>query len=73
MAAGAAGLTQVLTAAEIDRLNALGDRLRNRLNDPLERGQRRSLAFTVEKNGLVDGLVGTRDRSRRWPLSRLTM
>ena len=32
MAAGVAGLTQVLTADEIARLNALGDRLRDRLN-----------------------------------------
>src|SRR5581483_2302813 len=32
MAAGAAGLTRVLTEAEIARLNGLGDRLRNRLN-----------------------------------------
>jgi glutamate-1-semialdehyde 2,1-aminomutase len=32
MAAGAAGLTQVLTDAEITRLNDLGDRLRQRLN-----------------------------------------
>jgi glutamate-1-semialdehyde 2,1-aminomutase len=32
MAAGAAGLTQVLTEAEINRLNDLGDRLRDRLN-----------------------------------------
>ena len=32
MAAGAAGLTQVYTAAEVERLNALGDRLRDRLN-----------------------------------------
>ena len=32
MAAGAAGLTLVLTAAEIARLNGLGDRLRDRLN-----------------------------------------
>jgi glutamate-1-semialdehyde 2,1-aminomutase len=32
MAAGAAGLTHVLTAAEITRLNDLGDRLRDRLN-----------------------------------------
>jgi glutamate-1-semialdehyde 2,1-aminomutase len=32
MAAGAAGLTRVLTDAEITRLNGLGDRLRNRLN-----------------------------------------
>src|SRR4051794_7091049 len=33
MAAGAAGLTQVYTRDEIARLNALGDRLRDRLND----------------------------------------
>ena len=33
MAAGAAGLTQVLTEAEVNRLNALGDRLRDRLNE----------------------------------------
>src|SRR5262245_58619412 len=32
MAAGAAGMTQVLTEAEIRRLNDLGDRLRDRLN-----------------------------------------
>ena len=32
MAAGAAGLTQVLTDAELTRLNGLGDRLRDRLN-----------------------------------------
>jgi glutamate-1-semialdehyde 2,1-aminomutase len=32
MAAGAAGLTQVLTETEIGRLNELGDRLRDRLN-----------------------------------------
>ena len=32
MAAGAAGMTKVLTEAEIRRLNDLGDRLRNRLN-----------------------------------------
>jgi glutamate-1-semialdehyde 2,1-aminomutase len=32
MAAGAAGLTEVLTDAEIGRLNGLGDRLRERLN-----------------------------------------
>lgn len=32
MAAGVAGLTQILTADEIARLNGLGDRLRDRLN-----------------------------------------
>ncbi len=32
MAAGAAGLTQVYTAGEVERLNGLGDRLRDRLN-----------------------------------------
>lgn len=33
MAAGAAGLTRVLTAVEVARLNALGDRLRDRINE----------------------------------------
>jgi glutamate-1-semialdehyde 2,1-aminomutase len=33
MAAGVAGLTKVYTPAEVARLNALGDRLRDRLND----------------------------------------
>jgi glutamate-1-semialdehyde 2,1-aminomutase len=32
MAAGAAGLTRVYTAEEVERLNGLGDRLRHRLN-----------------------------------------
>ena len=32
MAAGAAGLTRVYTAEEVERLNGLGDRLRDRLN-----------------------------------------
>jgi glutamate-1-semialdehyde 2,1-aminomutase len=32
MAAGAAGLTQVLTDGQLERLNELGDRLRERLN-----------------------------------------
>jgi len=32
MAAGVAGLTRVYTAAEVERLNGLGDRLRDRLN-----------------------------------------
>jgi glutamate-1-semialdehyde 2,1-aminomutase len=32
MAAGAAGLTQVYTESEVERLNGLGDRLRERLN-----------------------------------------
>lgn len=32
MAAGAAGLTRVLTDGELERLNGLGDRLRDRLN-----------------------------------------
>jgi glutamate-1-semialdehyde 2,1-aminomutase len=32
MAAGAAGLTRVLTPGEIERLNGLGERLRDRLN-----------------------------------------
>jgi glutamate-1-semialdehyde 2,1-aminomutase len=36
MAAGAAGLTRVLTRGEIARLNALGDGLRERVNEAIE-------------------------------------
>jgi glutamate-1-semialdehyde 2,1-aminomutase len=53
MAAGAAGLTQVLTDAEIGRLNGLGDRLRDRLNGfAAERG----LAFCATGYGSLVGL-----------------
>ena len=62
MAAGAAGLTQVYTASEVERLNGLGDRLRDRLN-----------AFAVEQDvefcatgyGSMVGLHFTRGPVRR--------
>jgi glutamate-1-semialdehyde 2,1-aminomutase len=53
MAAGAAGLTQVLTKAEIGRLNDLGDRLRDRLN---EFSRRRALEFCATGYGSLVGL-----------------
>src|SRR5205823_3463519 len=53
MAAGAAGLTQVLTEAEIARLNALGDRLRNRLN---AFAVQRSIEFCATGCGSLVGL-----------------
>jgi glutamate-1-semialdehyde 2,1-aminomutase len=53
MAAGAAGLTQVLTKAEISRLNDLGDRLRNRLN---EFSGARALEFCATGYGSLVGL-----------------
>jgi glutamate-1-semialdehyde 2,1-aminomutase len=57
MAAGAAGLTQVLTDAEITRLNGLGDRLRDRLNAfAAERG----LEFCATGYGSLVGVHFTR-------------
>ncbi|HEY7380217.1 MAG TPA: aminotransferase class III-fold pyridoxal phosphate-dependent enzyme [Gaiella sp.] len=53
MAAGAAGLTQVLTDAEISRLNGLGDRLRDRLN-AFSAG--REIAFRATGYGSLVGL-----------------
>ncbi|MFL5913867.1 MAG: aspartate aminotransferase family protein [Gaiellaceae bacterium] len=53
MAAGAAGLTRVLTAAEIVRLNGLGDRLRERLN---EFAAARGLGFCATGYGSLVGL-----------------
>ena len=53
MAAGAAGLTQVLTDAEIRRLNALGDRLRDRLN---AFSAERELQFCATGYGSLVGL-----------------
>jgi glutamate-1-semialdehyde 2,1-aminomutase len=53
MAAGAAGLTQVLTDAEIKRLNALGDRLRDRLN---AFSAERELQFCATGYGSLVGL-----------------
>jgi glutamate-1-semialdehyde 2,1-aminomutase len=57
MATGAAGLTQVLTDAEITRLNGLGDRLRDRLNAfAAERG----LEFCATGYGSLVGVHFTR-------------
>ena len=53
MAAGAAGLTRVLTDQEIDRLNGLGDRLRNRLN---AFSAERALEFSATGYGSLVGL-----------------
>jgi glutamate-1-semialdehyde 2,1-aminomutase len=53
MAAGAAGLTQVLTEAEITRLNELGDRLRDRLNGF---AAERELQFCATGYGSLVGL-----------------
>ncbi len=62
MAAGAAGLTEVYTAAEVERLNRLGDRLRDRLNGyAAERG----LDFVATGYGSMVGLHFTRGPIRR--------
>jgi glutamate-1-semialdehyde 2,1-aminomutase len=53
MAAGAAGLTHVLTAEEIARLNGLGDRLRDRLNAS---AAGRGIAFCATGRGSLVGL-----------------
>jgi glutamate-1-semialdehyde 2,1-aminomutase len=53
MAAGAAGLTRVLTADEIARLNGLGDRLRDRLNAFAAKGD---TAFCATGHGSLVGL-----------------
>ena len=57
MAAGAAGLTRVYTSAEVDRLNGLGDRLRDRLN---AFATRRDLPFLATGYGSLVGLHFTR-------------
>ena len=57
MAAGAAGLTQVLTDDEIGRLNGLGDRLRDRLN---AFAAARDLEFCATGHGSLVGLHFTR-------------
>jgi len=57
MAAGAAGLTQVATEAEIARLNGLGDRLRSRLN---AFAAERDLEFCATGYGSLVGLHFTR-------------
>ena len=62
MAAGVAGLTQVYTDEECGRLNALGDRLRDRLNGfAAERG----LEFCATGRGSMVGLHFTRGPVRR--------
>ncbi len=53
MAAGAAGLTKVLTKAEVSRLNDLGDRLRDRLN---AFSAERELTFCATGYGSLVGL-----------------
>ncbi len=57
MAAGAAGLTRVLTETEIARLNALGDRLRDRLN---AFATARDVGFCATGYGSLVGLHFTR-------------
>jgi glutamate-1-semialdehyde 2,1-aminomutase len=62
MAAGVAGLTQVYTVDEVVRLNALGDRLRDRLNGFAES---RGLAFAASGYGSMVGFHFTRGPVRR--------
>jgi glutamate-1-semialdehyde 2,1-aminomutase len=57
MAAGAAGLTQVLADVELRRLNELGDRLRERLNTFAGEGD---LSFCATGYGSLVGLHFTR-------------
>lgn len=57
MAAGAAGLTQVLTEAEVSRVNELGDRLRDRLN---AFSAEREADFCATGHGSLVGLHFTR-------------
>jgi glutamate-1-semialdehyde 2,1-aminomutase len=57
MAAGAAGLTRVLTDAELERLNGLGDRLRDRLN---AFAADRDVDFCATGHGSLVGLHFTR-------------
>jgi glutamate-1-semialdehyde 2,1-aminomutase len=62
MAAGAAGLTHVLTPGEIERLNTLGDRLRDRLNSF---ASRHGLDFCSTGRGSLVGLHFARGPIRR--------
>ncbi|HEY6067874.1 MAG TPA: aminotransferase class III-fold pyridoxal phosphate-dependent enzyme [Gaiellaceae bacterium] len=57
MAAGSAGLTKVLTGAEMERLNGLGDRLRERLN---AFSRKHELDFCATGYGSLVGLHFTR-------------
>ncbi|MDQ6841062.1 MAG: aminotransferase class III-fold pyridoxal phosphate-dependent enzyme [Actinomycetota bacterium] len=62
MAAGAAGLSQIYTPAEIERLNRLGDRLRERLN---EFAAGAGLPFSVSGYGSILALHFTPGPIRR--------
>jgi glutamate-1-semialdehyde 2,1-aminomutase len=62
MAAGVAGLTRVYTDEEVQRLNGLGDRLRDRLNTFAGREE---LAFVVTGYGSLVGLHFARGPVRR--------
>jgi glutamate-1-semialdehyde 2,1-aminomutase len=62
MAAGAAGLTRVYTAAEVARLNGLGDRVRDRLN---AFAARNDLSCVATGYGSMIGLHFTRGPVRR--------
>jgi glutamate-1-semialdehyde 2,1-aminomutase len=62
MAAGAAGLTRVYTASEVERLNGLGDRLRDRLN-AFAAGN--DLTFVATGYGSLVGLHFARGPIRR--------
>ncbi|MGD0715648.1 MAG: aminotransferase class III-fold pyridoxal phosphate-dependent enzyme [Gaiellaceae bacterium] len=62
MAAGAAGLTRVYTDAEVQRLNGLGDRLRDRLN---AFAAREELPFLATGYGSLAGLHFARGPVRR--------
>jgi len=62
MAAGAVGLTQVYTESEVERLNGLGDRLRDRLNAFADE---HGLEFVATGYGSMVGLHFTRGPVRR--------
>jgi glutamate-1-semialdehyde 2,1-aminomutase len=62
MAAGVAGLTRIYTADEIERLNGLGDRLRDRLN---AFAAREDIPFVVTGVGSLVGLHFARGPIRR--------
>ena len=62
MAAGTAGLTRVYTETEINRLNGLGDRLRDRLNGFAAREE---LPFLATGHGSLAGLHFARGPVRR--------
>lgn len=65
MAAGVAGLEEVLTEAELERLNARGDRLRNELNVAFEAGdiamQATGIGSVLNIHATADPLVNVGD------------